>query len=121
MSPNFQIHTPYKDDENNFKMAKAMSYDLSGDFINYSPHVEGRVQACLIGDPDLVEFELEESNVEEEEEESEEEPNADEAETITSDSSSEEDKWNLAGPAEPIASSSNNFKQKSDRSSQVVD
>lgn len=98
-SPNFNAHSsPYQDEENNFKIAKAISYDLSGEFQNYSPHVEGRVQACLIGDPDLVEFEIQESHVEEEESEEEEEVNEDEVESSSDQSSSEEDKWNLAPP-----------------------
>lgn len=108
MSPNFHDKTPYREDENNFKIAKAMSYDLSGDFLNYSPRLEGRVQACLIGDPDLVEFEIQESNIEEEESEEEDEGNADEVET-SSDSSSEEDKWNL------------NENKSGDNTSQIVE
>ena len=58
-SPNFNaISSPYQDDENNFKLAKAISYDLSGEFQNFQPHVEGVVQAAVIGNSEIVEFDL---------------------------------------------------------------
>jgi hypothetical protein len=54
--------------ENNFKMAKQLSYDLSSEFRGFTPRQEGFVEECRIGDLDLIEFR---EQVEEEEEEKE--------------------------------------------------
>ena len=88
---------------------------MSGEFQNYSPHAEVRVQACLIGDPDLVEFELPESHIEEEESEEEDDVNDVEEESSSDESSSEDDKWNLAVPKATVTPTVNN--DKSERSS----
>ena len=51
----------YKDaapplDNNNFKIAKQISYDFSSEFKEISPRQAGFIEECRIGDADLVEF-----------------------------------------------------------------
>ena len=43
-------------DRDNFKIAKALSYDFSSEFKGCDPLQEGLVQDCRIGDPELVQF-----------------------------------------------------------------
>jgi len=66
--------SPYEDGENNFRIAKAISYDFSSEFHNCTPRLEGTVQGCVIGEPDPVEFKQDET----EEEESESQEDVDE-------------------------------------------
>lgn len=51
----------YKDaapqqDNNNFRIAKQISYDLSSEFKECTPRQAGYIEECRIGDADLVEF-----------------------------------------------------------------
>ena len=57
-----------EESENNFKIAKQLSYDLSSEFKGYTPRQEGFVEECRIGDVDLIEFR---EHMQEEEEEKE--------------------------------------------------
>jgi hypothetical protein len=46
----------YTEDDNNFKVAKQLSFDLSSEFRGFTPRQEGFVQQCIIGEADVVEF-----------------------------------------------------------------
>lgn len=64
----------FDEEENNFKMAKQISYDLSSEFKGLTPRQEGFVEECRIGEQDLIEFKEPVFEEEEEKEQEQQEP-----------------------------------------------
>lgn len=85
--------------DDNFKVARQISYDLSSEFRGCTPRQEGLIENwARIGEPDLVQF----SNSEEKEKESSEEDESSDDETSSEEEESSED---VLSPSQTVSKS----------------